>query len=133
MTPREDVLAMAASYDDPDYNDYSPLTAAMLRALADERDAAVEKERAASSIVARIWQQLGSPTYEQLAGRSIYDLILEMQEQRDAARAEALRLREALRSTARLLAAFVNPDTDAIAKAVIDAADAALAGEARDE
>ena len=35
----------------------------------------LENERA---IVSRIWVQLGSPTYAQLKGRSIYDLIDEM-------------------------------------------------------
>ncbi len=33
-----------------------------------------EEER----IVSRIWEQLGNPTYEQLAGRSIFDLIDEL-------------------------------------------------------
>ena len=36
------------------------------------KDAAYEEQRA---IVAEIWRILGSPSYEQLAGRSIYDLI----------------------------------------------------------
>lgn len=31
-------------------------------------------------IVARIWAMFGSPSYEELAGRSIYDLIKEVQE-----------------------------------------------------
>lgn len=35
-------------------------------------------------IVARIWKQLGSPTYEQLAGRSIYDLIEELKSRASA-------------------------------------------------
>jgi hypothetical protein len=39
--------------------------------------AALAEERA---IVDRIWRQLGSPTYEQLAGRSIYDLIDELKQ-----------------------------------------------------
>jgi hypothetical protein len=29
------------------------------------------------AIVSRIWKQLGSPTYEQLAGRDIHDMIAE--------------------------------------------------------
>lgn len=36
-------------------------------------------------IVGRIWKQLGSPTYEELKGRSIYDLIDEIKDERDAA------------------------------------------------
>lgn len=43
------------------------------------KDAEIDRLRAAldeqTAIVARIWVLLGSPTYEQLAGRSIYDLI----------------------------------------------------------
>ena len=44
--------------------------------LADER-----------AIVSRIWTQLGSPTYEQLKGRSIYDLISELKAELAAERA----------------------------------------------
>lgn len=45
---------------------------ASLAAAEAERD----EERA---IVSRIWNLLGSPTYEELKGRSIYDLIRELQ------------------------------------------------------
>ena len=38
-----------------------------------QRELATER-----AIVSRIWTQLGSPTYEQLKGRSIYDLIDEL-------------------------------------------------------
>tara|TARA_R110000868_G_scaffold406206_3_gene686433 strand:- start:603 stop:920 length:318 start_codon:yes stop_codon:yes gene_type:complete len=38
-----------------------------------ERDLAAER-----AIVSRIWDQLGSLTYEQLKGRSIYDLVDEL-------------------------------------------------------
>ena len=38
-----------------------------------EREVAAER-----AIVSRIWVKLGSPTYKQLKGRSIYDLIDEM-------------------------------------------------------
>ena len=34
--------------------------------------------RVSRAIVSKIWVQLGSPTYEQLKGRSIYDLIDEL-------------------------------------------------------
>jgi hypothetical protein len=51
----------------------------------------LENERA---IVSRIWVQLGSPTYAQLNGRSIYDLIDEMKAELAAAKAECWRLRE---------------------------------------
>jgi len=44
----------------------------------------LENERA---IVSRIWVQLGSPTYAQLNGRSIYDLIDEMKGELAAERA----------------------------------------------
>ena len=42
---------------------------------AERAEAELKAERA---IVSRIWTQLGSPTYEQLRGRSIYDLISEL-------------------------------------------------------
>ena len=38
--------------------------------------------RVSRAIVSRIWVQLGSPTYEQLKGRSIYDLIDELKAER---------------------------------------------------
>jgi hypothetical protein len=44
-------------------------------ARAERAEAELKAERA---IVSRIWTQLGSPTYEQLRGRSIYDLISEL-------------------------------------------------------
>lgn len=47
--------------------------AAIARAARAEADLAAER-----AIVSRIWTQLGSPTYEQLKGRSIYDLIDEL-------------------------------------------------------
>lgn len=62
-----------------------------LSILLDEIDrlrAENEMLRENHEIVARIWRQLGSPTYEQLAGRSIYDLIDELK-----AKAEPPRLR----------------------------------------
>lgn len=45
--------------------------------LMSDADAQVELA-AERAIVSRIWTQLGSPTHEQLKGRSIYDLIDEM-------------------------------------------------------
>jgi len=50
----------------------------------------LENERA---IVSRIWVQLGSPTYAQLKGRSIYDLIDEMKAELTAEREKAERYR----------------------------------------
>ena len=50
-----------------------------LREDAIERAERAEAElKAERAIVSRIWTQLGSPTYEQLRGRSIYDLISEL-------------------------------------------------------
>ena len=50
-----------------------------LREDAIERAERAEAElKAERDIVSRIWTQLGSPTYEQLRGRSIYDLISEL-------------------------------------------------------
>ena len=43
--------------------------------------------RFSRAIVSKIWVQLGSPTYEQLKGRSIYDLIDEMKAELTAERA----------------------------------------------
>jgi len=57
-------------------------SAAELADMTAERNAALARERSAwdsykaeHAIVARIWVQLGSPTYGELNGRSIYDLI----------------------------------------------------------
>jgi len=52
--------------------------AAMMRDVMRERDAAEISLTAERAIVSRIWVQLGSPTYAQLKGRSIYDLIDEI-------------------------------------------------------
>jgi hypothetical protein len=70
-------------------------------------------------IVARIWTQLGSPSYEQLAGRSIYDLIAE----KDATVAR-------LRARAAAIAADFQPSREAengLALAAMREAIAALA------
>jgi hypothetical protein len=45
-----------------------------------------------ASIINRIWKQLGNPTYEELKGRSIYDLIDEIKAERDAALARVAEL-----------------------------------------
>ena len=61
-------------------------------ALCDFRDHgnALETELAAErAIVSRIWVQLGSPTYAELNGRSIYDLIDEIKTDRAEAKQEA--------------------------------------------
>lgn len=63
-----------------------------LSTLADELGSANQllgyKFESEKDIVSRIWVQLGSPTYSELAGRSIYDLIDEM-------KAEIAHLKEA--------------------------------------
>lgn len=57
-----------------------------LRAECDLVQAALnevsDKLRDESAIVRRIWQILGSPTYEDLDGRSIYDLITDLKAER---------------------------------------------------
>ena len=45
-----------------------------------QRDNWAAKFREEEKIVSRIWEILGNPTYEQLAGRSIYDLIARLTE-----------------------------------------------------
>ncbi|MGE0714794.1 MAG: hypothetical protein AB7P02_05075 [Alphaproteobacteria bacterium] len=78
------------------------ITVGDLRALLSAAETAKEQH----DIVARIWKQLGSPIYEQLAGRSIHDLIDEMkraastaeQREKEARREERERCRKAVRS-----------------------------------
>ena len=48
------------------------------QAMTAERDQLRAELAAERAIVSRIWTQLGSPTYAQLKGRSIYDLIDEL-------------------------------------------------------
>jgi len=67
--------------------------AAMMRDVMRERDAAEISLTAERAIVSRIWVQLGSPTYEQLKGRSIYDLIDEMKAELAAERARLSELK----------------------------------------
>jgi len=58
--------------------------------LKAEQDIRVINEielKVSRAIVSKIWVQLGSPTYEQLKGRSIYDLIDEMKTELAAERA----------------------------------------------
>ena len=55
------------------------------RPLRDEIERLRAERDAEREIVDRIWKQLGSPTYEELKGRSIYDLIDEIKDERDAA------------------------------------------------
>ena len=64
-TPRTDDLA--GSLIDAEEEVPADFARTLERELAHER-----------AIVSRIWVQLGSPTYEQLKGRSIYDLIDEL-------------------------------------------------------
>ena len=64
--------------------DWAALEARAERAEAElkaEQDNSAINEielRVSRAIVSKIWVQLGSPTYEQLKGRSIYDLIDEL-------------------------------------------------------
>jgi hypothetical protein len=62
-----------------------------------------------TAIVDRIWYQLGRPTYEQLAGRTIYDLIDELKQ-----RAERLRaaLEEKVETLDNLVSAMTIPMPD---------------------
>ncbi len=57
---------------------------ASLLAERDALRAELDEERA---IVDRIWSQFGTPSYESLKGRTIYDLIEEVKAERDALRA----------------------------------------------
>jgi hypothetical protein len=61
--------------------------AAMMRDVMRERDAAEAELAVERAIVSRVWVQLGSPTYAQLKGRSIYCLIDEMKAELAAERA----------------------------------------------
>ena len=58
-------------------------------ALIEALEAARALAKVETAIVDRIWDQLGRPTYEELQGRSIHDLIDALKEQ--AVKAEALR------------------------------------------
>lgn len=61
-----------------------------IRAHVAERLAETEEKLERSGmIVSRIWVKLGNPTYEELAGRTIYDLIDELLRARTAADAMA--------------------------------------------
>jgi len=55
------------------------------------RDANIERDEQ-TQIVANIWKLLGSPTYEELAGRSIYDLIAASEARALAAEAQVASL-----------------------------------------
>lgn len=49
-------------------------------------------------IVAKIWEQLGNPTYEELKGKSIHDLIDDLKQRGVRDKAEIERLKELLSS-----------------------------------
>jgi hypothetical protein len=53
-----------------------------------------EECETADAIVSRIWNLLGSPTYDELKGRSIYDCIIELRTERDTAHRERDEMRE---------------------------------------
>ena len=50
-----------------------------LKNRTDQYNNALSLFAAEHDIVARIWKMFGSPSYEELAGRSLYDLIAEAQ------------------------------------------------------
>lgn len=66
-----------------------------IRDVEGERDEARSRYKSEYEIVNRIWQMLGNPPYGDLAGRSIYDLISEVQARALAAEAREAKLREA--------------------------------------
>lgn len=55
-----------------------PITAEELQRLKDRAERAEAKARDETAIVNRIWDQLGNPSYKELNGRYIYDLIDEL-------------------------------------------------------
>ena len=75
-TPRTDA-AWSATFDGAQMS--AGKTARALRECSQQLEIELAAERV---IVSRIWTQLGSPTYEQLKGRSIYDLIEELKTDR---------------------------------------------------
>ncbi len=102
-------------------------SADLLTQYCNERDAAraalaAERERFEEehAIVDRIWKQLGFPTYEQLNGRSIYDLI-------DELKSGNAKLREALVRARNYL--YFQPTKNDCMLAAIDAVLAETGGE----
>ena len=85
------------------------LTAMTARAEKAEADFATER-----AIVSRIWVQLGSPTYAELKGRSIYDLIDEMKARAEKAEAELARAHDIIK---RASVQFFHDGTDGDAAA----------------
>ena len=80
-------------------NKPSPRTALKATGMRRRYARCLETELAAeSAIVSRIWTQLGSPTYEQLKGRSIYDLIDELKAELATEREKVRVLHKALKN-----------------------------------
>ncbi len=69
------------------------------RALTKERDTFKCDFDEEVKIVNRIWALLGSPSYEELKGRSIYDLIDTLKRERDEARAAHAELPEGIKKS----------------------------------
>lgn len=75
---------------EPPNNDVFDRLFARLNAERSRADAAEAARSEQHDIVSRIWKHLGSPSYEDLGGRSIYDMIDEIIAARDAALARAM-------------------------------------------
>jgi hypothetical protein len=91
--------------------------ATALRTLARERD---EQH----GIVARIWELLGSPSYEDLAGRSIYDLIEELKADRARASSLEAQLAGAMEDAAHTLSRSRSAGVDQVIEQLEAAAEA---------
>ena len=92
----------------------------------------VEKGREQQAIVARIWAMLGSPTYEELAGDSIYDVLAKRFANEARAEARVAALEGALKKIAATRLPWgegAQYDDDATLEAIIKDARSILSGE----
>lgn len=86
MTTPADLRAAAAYLTEFDSaGPHGERHAALLEWAAGEIDHLRSLNKDAHAIIDRIWAIFGQPTYEELAGRSIYDLIRELKERDEAA------------------------------------------------
>ena len=91
-------MSCRASRAETDRNNLRADLDAIKAILNEEKGRAERAEmelKVSRDIVSKIWTQLGSPTYEQLKGRSIYDLIDELKAELAAEREKVRVLREA--------------------------------------
>lgn len=58
-----------------------------------EREHLLSLNNEAHAVISRIWAIFGTPSYEQLAGRSIYDLVREVKDRDEASQAILARIR----------------------------------------